>query len=301
MVAPQLFDNDAQSASVSRPPAAPPPRRFRRGLLAAVAALAIAGGAGSGAVAATLVDHNTQASTAAATTGNASSSTATSTQVSTIAQSIYQQVSPGVVTITATVSGGRGSGQAIGSGIVLDTNGNILTNAHVIAGARQIQVTFSDGQTVNATLVGSNTTADLAVIRVSVAASSLHPVTLGNSDSVGVGDAVYAIGSPFGLSGSFSQGIISNLKQSGATSNGDNRSGLIQTDAAINPGNSGGPLVNTQGEVIGVNTSIESPVDGNVGVGFAIPINQVKQLLSALEGGSNVCAPAGFSSAMAST
>ena len=287
MVAPQLFDNEAQSASVSPPPAAPPPRRLRRGLIAAVAALAIAGGAGSGAVAATLVDHNTQASSAAATTGNASSSTATSTQVSTTAQIIYQQVSPGVVTITATVSSGRGSGQAIGSGIVLDTNGNILTNAHVIAGARQIQVTFSDGRTVNATLVGSNTSADLAVIRVSVAASSLHPVTLGNSDSVRVGDAVYAIGSPFGLSGSLSQGIVSNLKQSGATSVG-NLSGLIQTDAAINPGNSGGPLVNAQGEVIGVNTSIESPVDGNVGVGFAIPINQVKQLLSGLEGGSNL-------------
>src|SRR2546422_2747238 len=286
MVAPQLFDNDAQSASASPPPAAPPPRRFRRGLLAAVAALAIAGGAGSGAVAATLVDHNAPAA-AAATPANPTSSTATSTQAATTAQSIYQQVSPGVVTITATVSGGRGSGQAIGSGIVLDTNGNILTNAHVIAGARQIQVTFSDGRTVNATLVGSNTSADLAVIRVSVAASSLHPVTLGNSDSVRVGDAVYAIGSPFGLSGSLSQGIVSNLKQSGATSVG-NLSGLIQTDAAINPGNSGGPLVNAQGEVIGINTSIESPVDGNVGVGFAIPINQVKQLLSALEGGSNL-------------
>jgi|SRR2546422_1110087 len=286
MVAPQLFDNDAQSASASPPPAAPPPRRFRRGLLAAVAALAIAGGAGSGAVAATLVDHNSQAA-AAATTANSTSSTATSTQASTTAQTIYQQVSPSVVTITATVSSGRGSGQAIGSGIVLDTNGNILTNAHVIAGARQIQVTFSNGQTVNATLVGSNTSADLAVIRVSVAASSLHPATLGNSDSVRVGDAVYAIGSPFGLSGSLSQGIVSNLKQSGATSVG-NLSGLIQTDAAINPGNSGGPLVNAQGEVIGINTSIESPVDGNVGVGFAIPINQVKQLLSALEGGSNL-------------
>src|SRR6266550_1471686 len=287
MVAPQLVDNEPQSAPSSPPPATPPPRRFRRGLLAAVAALAIAGGAGSGAVAATLVDHNSQATTAATTT-NSTSSTAASTQASTTAQSIYQQVSSGVVTITATVSSGpRGSGQAIGSGIVLDSNGNILTNAHVIAGARQIQVTFSDGQTVNATVVGSNTSADLAVIRVSASASSLHPVTLGNSDSVGVGDAVYAIGSPFGLSGSFSQGIISNLKQSGATSNGD-LSGLIQTDAAINPGNSGGPLVNAQGEVVGINTSIESPVDGNVGVGFAIPINQVKQLLSALEGGSNV-------------
>src|SRR3989441_9564860 len=199
MVAPQLFDNDAQSASVSPPPAAPPPRRFRRGLLAAVAALAIAGGTGSGAVAATLVDHNTLASTAAATTGNSTSSTATSTQASTTAQSIYQQVSPGVVTITATVSSGRGSGQAIGSGIVLDTNGNILTNAHVIAGARQIQVTFSDGRTVNGTLVGSNTSADLAVIRVSVAASSLHPVTLGNSDSVAVGGAGFARGFPLGV------------------------------------------------------------------------------------------------------
>src|SRR5438067_2867928 len=176
MVAPQLFDNDPQPASVSPPPAAPPPKRFRRGLLAAVAALTIAGGAGSGAVAATLVDHNSQATTAA-TTANSTSSTATSTQASSTAETVYKQVSPGVVTITAVVSNGRGSGQATGSGIVVDTNGNILTNAHVIAGAQQIQVTFSDGSAVSAKLVGSNTSADLAVLRVSVAASSLHPVT----------------------------------------------------------------------------------------------------------------------------
>ena len=288
MVAPQLFDNDAQSASLSPPPAAPPPKKFRRGLLAAVAAVTIAGGAGSGALAATLVDHSTPTRTASTGTTTSSSTTSTSTQASMTAEAVYQQVSPGVVTITAVVNSGRGSGQATGSGIVLDTNGNILTNAHVIAGAQQIQVTFSDGRTVNATLVGSNSSADLAVIRVSVAASTLHPVTLGNSDSAQVGDTVYAIGSPFGLSGSLSQGIVSNLKQSGRTSNGSNLSGLIQTDAAINPGNSGGALVNTQGEVIGINSSIESPVDGNVGVGFAIPINQVKQVLSSLEGGSNV-------------
>ena len=288
MVAPQLFDNDAQSASLSPPPAAPPPKKFRRGLLAAVAAVTIAGGAGSGALAATLVDHSTPTTTASTGTTTSSSTTSTSTQASTTAETVYKQVSPGVVTITAVVNSGRGSGQATGSGIVLDTNGNILTNAHVIAGAQRIQVTFSDGRTVNATLVGSNSSADLAVIRVSVAASTLHPVTLGNSDSAQVGDTVYAIGSPFGLSGSLSQGIVSNLKQSGRTSNGSNLSGLIQTDAAINPGNSGGALVNTQGEVIGINSSIESPVDGNVGVGFAIPINQVKQVLSSLEGGSNV-------------
>jgi len=288
MVAPQLFDNDAQSASLSPPPAAPPPKKFRRGLLAAVAAVTIAGGAGSGALAATLVDHSTPTTTASTGTTTSSSTTSASTQASSTAEAVYKQVSPGVVTITAAVNSGRGSGQATGSGIVLDTNGNILTNAHVIAGAQQIQVTFSDGRTVNATLVGSNSSADLAVIRVSVAASTLHPVTLGNSDSAQVGDTVYAIGSPFGLSGSLSQGIVSNLKQSGRTSNGSNLSGLIQTDAAINPGNSGGALVNTQGEVIGINSSIESPVDGNVGVGFAIPINQVKQVLSSLEGGSNV-------------
>src|SRR5881398_2874533 len=264
MVAPQLLDNEPQPAPSSPPPATPPPRRFRRGLLAAVAALTIAGGAGSGAVAATLVDHNTQATTAA-TTANSTSSTATSTQASSTAETVYKQVSPGVVTITAVVNSGRGSGQATGSGIVLDTNGNILTNAHVIAGAQQIQVTFSDGRTVNGTLVGSNSSADLAVIRVSVAASTLHPVTLGNSDSAQVGDTVYAIGSPFGLSGSLSQGIISNLKQSGRTSNGSNLSGLIQTDAAINPGNSGGALVNTQGEVIGINSSIESPLTATWG------------------------------------
>jgi S1-C subfamily serine protease len=200
------------------------------------------------------------------------------------AESVYAQVSPGVVTITADV----GNGQAIGSGIVLDTQGNILTNAHVIAGARQMQVTLSTGQTVTATLVGSNSSADLAVIRISVPASSLHPVTLGNSGGVQVGDTVYAIGSPFGLSGTLTEGIVSNLNQGGSASNGANLSGLIQTDAAINPGNSGGPLVNTAGQVIGINNSIESPVNGNVGVGFAISINQVKQLLPALEGGSNL-------------
>ena len=151
-----------------------------------------------------------------------------------------------------------------------------------------MQVTLSSGQTVAATLVGSNSSAELAVIRISVPASSLHPVTLGNSDGVQIGDTVYAIGSPFGLSGSLTEGIVSNLNQGGSASNGANLSGLIQTDAAINPGNSGGPLVNSAGQVIGINNSIESPVNGNVGVGFAISINQVKQLLPALEGGSNL-------------
>ena len=284
MVAHQYFDDRFQPSAPAAPPASPPsppPKRFRRGLLVAVAALTVAGGAGSGAVAAALVAHAAPA--AAATAGTATTVQSTSLSPAT-AESIYKQVSAGVVTITSNV----GNGQAIGSGIVLDTSGDILTNAHVIAGARQMQVTLSSGQTVAAALVGSNPAADLAVIRVSVPASSLHPVTLGNSDSVQIGDMVYAIGSPFGLSGTLTEGIVSNLNQGGSASNGASLSGLIQTDAAINPGNSGGPLVNAQGQVIGINNSIESPVDGNVGVGFAIPINQVKQLLSSLEGGSTV-------------
>jgi putative serine protease PepD len=284
MVAHQYFDTPFQPAAPATPPAtppSPPPKRFRKGLLVAVAALTVAGGAGSGAIAAALVAHAAPAAAAAAATTTTVQSTSIS---SATAQSIYPQVSPGVVTITSVV----GNGQAIGSGVVLDTKGDILTNAHVIAGARQMQVTLSTGQTVPATLVGSNSAADLAVIRISVPASSLHPVTLGNSDGVQVGDTVYAIGSPFGLSGTLTEGIVSNLNQGGAVSTGASLSGLIQTDAAINPGNSGGPLVNAAGQVIGINNSIESPVNGNVGVGFAIPINQVKQLLPALEGGSNL-------------
>jgi putative serine protease PepD len=284
MVAHQYFDSPFQPSAPAAPPAtppSPPPKRFRKGLLAAVAALTVAGGAGSGAIAAALVAH---AAPAAAATPAAATTVQSTSISSATAESIYAQVSPGVVTITSNV----GNGQAIGSGIVLDSQGDILTNAHVIAGARQMQVTLSSGQTVPATLVGSNSAADLAVIRISVPASSLHPVTLGNSGGVQVGDTVYAIGSPFGLSGTLTEGIVSNLNQGGAVSTGANLSGLIQTDAAINPGNSGGPLVNAAGQVIGINNSIESPVNGNVGVGFAIPINQVKQLLPALEGGSNL-------------
>ena len=254
------------------------PRRFRRGLLIAVAALTVASGAGSGAIAAALIDPGT--TTASTGTGLKTTATSTSSTSSLTATTVYAQDSPGVVMITVSL----GNSQAIGSGIVLDTKGDILTNAHVISGARKIEVAFSDGTTVPATLVGSNTAADLAVIRVSVAASTLHPLTLGSSASVRVGDSVYAIGSPFGLSGSLSEGIVSNLGQTGA----GNLTGLIQTDAAINPGNSGGPLVNARGQVIGINNSIESPVNGNVGVGFAIPIDHVKQILPSIDGGASL-------------
>ena len=290
MVAHEIFDghqpDEPADAAPTLPPKPPTKGRFRGRLAAGVVAVALAAGAGSGALTSTLVGHSPTPGTAS--TGAPAANTTSTSNTGTTAESIYTQVSPGVVTITTSVTGRFGqSGQGTGSGIVLDSKGNVLTNNHVVAGAQSITVTFSDGSTAPATVVGTNSNDDLAVIHVSVSASKLHPVTLGNSDSVQVGDAVYAIGAPFGLSGSFTQGVVSNLHQSGAMT-GSSLSNLIQTDAAINPGNSGGPLVNAQGEVVGINNSIESPVNGNVGIGFAIPINTVKADLTALEGGSNV-------------
>jgi S1-C subfamily serine protease len=271
------------------PPASPPPPtnagRPASPLTLAVAALVVAGGIAGGALGAEAIMNRTPAAAPAAVTRSASTSTVAQAQTPMAAPAIYQQAAPGVVTITTSVAGRFGRvGEGTGSGIVLNTNGDILTNAHVVAGANQIQVTFNDGRTLAATLVNSNTSADLAVVRVSAAASTLHPLPLGNSNNVLVGDHVYAIGAPFGLPESMTAGIVSGLNRHNAASG---LSGLIQTDAPINPGNSGGALLNTQGQVIGINDSIESPIAGNVGIGFAIPVNAVKQMLSSLEGGAN--------------
>ena len=271
------------------PPASPPPPtnagRPASPLTLAVAALVVAGGIAGGALGAEAILNRTPAAVPAAVTRSASTSSVAQAQTPMAAPAIYQQSAPGVVTITTSVAGRFGRvGEGTGSGIVLNTNGDILTNAHVVAGANQIQVTFNDGRTLTATLVNSNTSADLAVVRVSAAASTLHPLPLGNSNNVLVGDHVYAIGAPFGLPESMTAGIVSGLNRHNAASG---LSGLIQTDAPINPGNSGGALLNTQGQVIGINDSIESPIAGNVGVGFAIPVNAVKQMLSSLEGGAN--------------
>jgi S1-C subfamily serine protease len=264
------------------------PPRFRVLPSVLVVALFVVGSVAGGlAGAAAVTSSRAPSTTASTTTTHATSTLATTTGAATTSTSlsataIYQLDAPGVVTISTEVSNPLtgASGQGTGSGIVVDQQGDIVTNAHVVSGAQRIQVTFSNGQTVSATLRGLNQSADLAVVRVSVAASSLHPVTLGNSGAVSVGDTVYAIGSPFGLSGSMTTGIISAVNRSNPA---NSLSGLIQTDAAINPGNSGGPLLDAQGRLIGINDSIESPVDGNVGVGFAIPVNTVAQLLPSLE------------------
>jgi S1-C subfamily serine protease len=270
-----------ESAAPTPPAVKGPPQR--RGT-ALAAALFLIGTVVGGAAGAELILSRTPAAAPVAATTSSSSTSSVTAPTATSAAAIYQQAAPGVVTID-TVAGRFGRlGEGTGAGIVLDRNGDILTNAHVIAGASQIQVTFDDGQTVPASVTSENSSADLAVLRVSVPASRLHPLILGDSDSVHVGETAYAIGAPFGLAESMTAGIVSGLNRSNQASG---LTGLIQTDAPINPGNSGGALLNAQGQVIGINDSIESPIAGNVGVGFAIPINVVKQLLGSLEGGAN--------------
>ncbi|NPV66631.1 MAG: trypsin-like serine protease [Anaerolineae bacterium] len=176
-----------------------------------------------------------------------------------------------------------------GSGFVYDRDGHIVTNYHVAGEADQIRVIFHDGTTVNAELVGADPDSDLAVIKVDPAkAPELRPLPLGDSDALQVGQMVVAIGNPFGLSGTMTSGIISALGRmlpsQAATADGNrfNITDIIQTDAAINPGNSGGPLLNLSGEVIGVNTAIESTTRQNAGIGFAVPSKTVSRVVPVL-------------------
>jgi serine protease Do len=175
---------------------------------------------------------------------------------------------------------------ALGSGFVWDQEGHIVTNNHVVSGADKIEVTFSDGTIVTATLVGADPDSDLAVLKVDVPTGQLHPVQMADSKSVQVGQLAIAIGNPFGLEGSMTTGIISAVGRSLPTDETSAQSytipDIIQTDAPINPGNSGGILVDAQGQVLGVTSAIESPVRANAGIGFAIPSAIVNNVVPAL-------------------
>jgi S1-C subfamily serine protease len=202
---------------------------------------------------------------------------------------IYERSAPGVVQINSTGQGavtvdplgGQPSG-ALGSGFVVDKAGHIVTNYHVVRDASQIRVSFSNQDTVEATLVGTDPSTDLAVLQVETDASALTPLPLGNSDSVRVGDPVVAIGNPFGLTRTATAGIVSALQRLITAPNTFTIDHVIQTDAPINKGNSGGPLLNARGQVIGVNTQIETGgvSTGNVGIGFAVPANTVKEVVA---------------------
>jgi S1-C subfamily serine protease len=197
---------------------------------------------------------------------------------------IYARVAPGVVEVEVTrgSTAGEPRSRAQGSGFVFDRRGHIVTNLHVIAGADEIEVGFPSGAEYDATIVATDPPTDLAVIQVGAPASLLHPLELANSSRVAIGDEVLAFGSPFGLEGTVTHGIVSALHRRMAGGNGFMIHDTIQTDAAINHGNSGGPLVDGHGRVIGVNAQIESDSGGSDGVGFAIPSSTVLRVVRQL-------------------
>jgi putative serine protease PepD len=234
-----------------------------------------------------LRDGGSAASPSASATPNSSfASTTRPASTATSASDVYNSTHTGVVKITTS--------DGLGTGIVLDNQGDILTNDHVVEGSRNYKVSFDNNTTRSATLVGQDASSDLAVIKISPNGLNLHPLPLGDSSTVQVGDTVYALGNPFGYTNSFSEGIVSGLDRSMTAPNGFTIAHSIQTDAAINPGNSGGPLLDASGAVVGINAQIAS--NGNTaggqgqnnGVGFAIPVNTAKTVVSQLEQSGHV-------------
>jgi S1-C subfamily serine protease len=199
---------------------------------------------------------------------------------------VYAGANKGVVNITTEAEGfgfmGDESSTGTASGFVIDKQGHVLTNFHVIQGANSIRVTLFDGTQQDARLVGKDASVDVAVIQISVSAEALFPLTLGDSSTVLVGQKILALGNPFGLERTLTSGIVSSLDRSLKAKNGRTIKGIIQTDAAINPGNSGGPLLNSRGQVIGLNTAIVSQVGQSAGISFAVPINSISRILDQL-------------------
>jgi putative serine protease PepD len=254
---------------------------------AAAAAVLAALGVGAGAAAAVLtaVDAGGTTTVVRQVTVGAGASDASSAPLS--VNQIYKGAYKGVVEVTVTSQSSDGFGapqaqQGLGSGFVVDRQGHVVTNQHVVDGATSVNVRFWNGATYKGTVLGSDPSTDLAVIRVAAPASLLSPLALGDSSAVQVGDGVVAIGSPFGLEETVTSGIVSALHRQMTAPNNFAINDSIQTDAAINHGNSGGPLLDLAGRVVGVNSQIESDSGGNDGVGFAVSSNTVKRIADAL-------------------
>src|SRR4051812_7460875 len=248
-----------------------------------VAAAAVIGG-GAGAVATNALHDDPPAVRPITNTRTVAAATNPAAVMS--PHAVYEAAKDSVAYITTQVG--------TGSGFVVSDDGYIVTNAHVVEGADgQIKAKIGDGKTLDAKLVGQDASTDLALLKVS--ASNLKPLALGDSSTVQVGDPAYAIGNPFGLDRTLTTGVISALQREISSPNGFSIDDVLQTDAAINPGNSGGPLFNAQGQVIGVNSQIASTGSsssggqaGNVGIGFAIPSNMVKTVVSQLRASGKV-------------
>jgi S1-C subfamily serine protease len=233
-----------------------------------------------------------------------SSAPATETQTGGLtARDIYRRAAPGVVFVRARsiqasqspfeIFPRQQENVSTGSGFVLDEKGHILTNAHVVANSTDVRVSFSDHRTVSARVIGKDPDTDLAVLAVSPKGPVLHPLTLGDSSTVRVGDPTVAIGNPFGLERTLTTGVVSALQRRITAPSGFAIEDVIQTDAALNPGNSGGPLLDATGRVIGVNSQIATGEgsSGSVGIGFAVPASTVRRVLPELESAGRVRRP----------
>jgi putative serine protease PepD len=261
------------------------PATFRPSRTAATLSAALLLGAGGGAVAATAIDGSSTTHVVTTTVAGAAAQPAAAMTGGLTVNDIYKQARQGVVDLTVSGNGGK----AEGSGFVIDKNGDIVTNQHVVSGGGSILVRFADGTKASARVVGTDSASDIAVVRVSgVDSSKLQPLTFADSSKVQVGDEAIAIGSPYGLQDSLSAGVVSALGRSISAPNHFTIAGAIQTDAAINHGNSGGPLLDSQGDVIGVNAQIESNNGENTGVGFAIPSNTARTVAADIVAGKKV-------------
>jgi putative serine protease PepD len=261
---------------------------FKNSRTALATAMTSAALLGAGTVAAVTIAFDGDSTATASQVTVTSAAPAASSSSSTVGE-IYKRSAAAVVEITVTsagqasqLGGSGGTQQAQGSGFVYDTDGHVITNQHVVDGAESVSVKFADGKTYSAKVVGADPSTDLAVIDVDAPASALKPLELADSSAVEVGDGVIAIGSPFGLEQTVTTGIVSALHRQITSPNNFSIDDAIQTDAAINHGNSGGPLLDMNGDVIGVNSQIESDSGGNDGVGFAVPSDTISRIVGAL-------------------
>ncbi len=258
---------------------------------AAITAVLAVGGLGGAGLTAVL-DNGGGSPVASAPAVQVSGARTASTTSALTIQQIYRQSSPGVVQIvvnrpatsarTAVSPFGTPASQVTGSGFVIDSAGHVVTNEHVVEGASSATVVFSNGEREAARVVGSDASTDVAVVELEHHDRALTPLTLGSSSSLQIGDPLLAIGSPFGLQGTVTAGIVSALHRELQSPNGFAIDGAIQTDAALNSGNSGGPLLDSHGRVVGVNSQIQSQSGGNVGIGYAVPIDTAKRIASQL-------------------
>ena len=259
--------------------------RNRNRLAATVSVAALAGG-GVGAGAVALTHHSSHTRSTAVASPGVANVASSALSVGQIAKSSIPSVVEVDATQAATGSpfpgGGQGGGSAEGTGFVYDSKGDIVTNDHVVSGSSSVSVKLSDGSTYKATVVGADPSTDVAVLHVDAPSSKLVPLALADSSKVSIGDGVVAIGNPFGLDGTVTSGIVSAVNREIVAPDETPIEGALQTDAAINHGNSGGPLLDLQGDVIGVTSQIQSDSGGNDGVGFAVPSNTVRSIATQL-------------------